>query len=176
MKLPGLQRAAILILMAGLACPAADEQSLASRVEAAFILNFTKFIEWPKPESEGADPESAICIIGDDPFAGALDSIVEGERLNSRKLVVRRVHRPAPKFCQVLFVGKLEKDVPALLAELGPGVLTVGEDPRFLRDGGMIGFVIENRRVRFDINQSAAARGGLIVSSRLLNVARAVEK
>ena len=71
---------------------------------------------------------------------------------------------------------KAEKDVEGLLSEVGTGVLTVGEAPGFLRAGGIIGFVVENRRVRFDVNQGAAARARLRISSKLLSVARSVEK
>ena len=80
------------------------------------------------------------------------------------------------KACQVLFISKSEKDVAKILPALGPGVLTVGEGEISIRDGGMIAFVIENRRVRFDINQTAAENAGLKLSSKLLSVARSVEK
>ena len=52
----------------------------------------------------------------------------------------------------------------------------MGEGDNFIREGGMIAFVVENRRVRFDINQSAAEKADLKLSSKLLSVARAVEK
>ena len=55
-------------------------------------------------------------------------------------------------------------------------MLTVGEGAEFLRQGGMVAFVVENRRVRFDINLTAAAKSGLRISSKLLNVARSVER
>ena len=83
---------------------------------------------------------------------------------------------PAPKSCQVVFVGRPEKDVRKFLPAWGPEYLTVGEGESFVRDGGMIAFVLENRRVRFDINQTAAENAGLKLSSRLLSVAKAVER
>jgi hypothetical protein len=76
----------------------------------------------------------------------------------------------------VVFVGEPDKDISKTLSGLGRGVLTVGEGDRFLRDGGMVALVVDNRRVRFDINQTAATGAGLGLSARLLNVARAVEK
>ena len=122
------------------------------------------------------DSRISICIWDDDPFGQTLDDIVEGETVNSRKLVVQRIEHELPKSCHVLFIGaKSKKDLPKVLESLGPGVLTVGEGERFLRDGGMIAFVIDNRRVRFDINQSAARNAKLRISSKLLNVARSVK-
>ncbi len=145
-------------------------------VKAAFLLNFTKFTEWSATAFDGPDKPIAICILGDDPFGAILDRIVTGETVNGRKVVARRVRQlPAPKSCQLLFLDKVSRQALATLAEVGPGVLTVGEGDGFLKDGGMIAFVVENRRVRFDINQKAAAAAGVKLSSRLLSVARSVE-
>jgi YfiR/HmsC-like len=146
------------------------------QVKAAFLLNFTAFIDWPSPVPVSAPESFDICILGDDPFGAVLDQMLEGETRQGRKLAVQRVRRPVPPSCRILFVGKTEKDLGALLSALGPGVLTVGDETGFLRAGGMIGFVVENRRVRFDINEAAAARAGLKISSKLLSVARSVEK
>ena len=142
------------------------------QVKAAFLLNFTKFVEWP-PEVVGAGPMD-ICIVGDDPFGTVLDQIVADETLQGRGIQVQRVKRPVPASCRVLFIGRSEKNLDALIEEIGPGVLTVGEGEGFLRQGGMIAFVVENRRVRFDVNQSAASRAHIMISSKLLSVARAV--
>ena len=72
--------------------------------------------------------------------------------------------------------GKTNKPVAAILASVPLGVLTVGDGERFVRGGGMVAFIIENRRVRFDINPSAAAGAGLKISSKLLSLARHVGK
>jgi hypothetical protein len=169
-----------LVIGVGLVRPlssrAADE-SLEYSVKAAFLLNFTKFIEWPASAFGAADSPMAICILGDDPFGSTLDQIVAGEVVNGRRIVVQRIKRaPTPKSCQVLFVGNSGKDGSRIPPGLGPGVLTVGAGEDFVRDGGTIAFVIENRRVRFDINQTAAENAGLKLSSKLLNVARSVGK
>jgi hypothetical protein len=102
--------------------------------------------------------------------------MVEGESVSGRKLVVERAPADPSKSCQVLFVSKAEKEAAKLLAGQGRSVLTVGEADGFLADGGMINFVIENRRVRFDINQKAVGNSALKLSSKLFNVARQVEK
>ena len=100
-----------------------------------------------------------------------------GEVVAGRKIVVQRIKRlPPPKSCQELFVYRQEKEVLKTLPEVGPGVLTIGEGESFVRDGGMIAFVVENRRVRFGINKTAAVSAGLKLSSKLLNVARSVEE
>jgi hypothetical protein len=157
-------------------CRAADD-SLEYQVKAAFLLNFTKFIEWPSTAFENAESPIAICILGDDPFGNTLSQIVAGEVVGGRKVTVQKTKRsPPPKSCQVLFVSSSEKDVHKTLPGLGAGVLTVGEGESFVREGGMIAFVLENRHVRFEINQSVAGNAGLKLSSKLLSVATAVEQ
>lgn len=153
----------------------AGQQSLEYRVKAAFLLNFTKFVEWPASELPDSNT-FGVCILGNDPFGSVLDQIIEGESINGRKLTVWRTRPNSPKACQVLFVSKSERDNAQILSGFGPGVLTIGEGDAFLHDGGMIAFVIENRRVRFDIDLTPAAKAGLKISSKLLSVARSVEE
>lgn len=147
------------------------------QVKAAFLLNFTKFAEWPAEAFEAADSPIAICILGEDPFGNSLDQIAAGEAVNGRRIVIRRVIQPPPaKSCHVLFVPATERYAPALPVTAVPGVLTVGEGESFVRDGGVIAFILENRRVRFGINESAATAAGIKLSSKLLNIARFVKK
>lgn len=174
------EAAILMFLLAGFAaCSAgqAAEQSLEYQVKAAFLLNFTKFVDWPPSSFADSDSPMGICILGKDPFGRALDETVQGEAVNARRLTIQRLSQlPVPKSCQVVFIGSSEKDVSKTLSGLGRGVLTVGEGEKFVREGGMIAFVIENRHVRFDINQTAAANAVLKLSSKLLSVARTVEK
>jgi hypothetical protein len=148
--------------------------TLEYQVKAAFLLNFTRFIDWP-PDAPRDAPFN-LCILGDDPFDGVLDRIVAGESVNGRRLVVRRLGREEPSACQLVFTEANPKKISGMISRLGPGVLTVGEGDGFLKEGGIIAFVLENRHVRFDINHAAASKAALRISSRLLSVARSVEK
>lgn len=142
-------------------------------VKAAFLLNFTRFVSWPRPPAERDASPFAICILGDDPFGGALERTVAGETLGNRTIIVKRI-RKWPDTCQVLFLPAALPSQASVLAQTGSDVLTVGESPDFLADGGMIRFVVEGRRVRFDINRSAVTKSSLKMSSRMFEVARAV--
>lgn len=169
--------AMVLLIAVSSYTPAADLPALEYQVKAAFLLNFARFIEWPETSFAGPHASFAICILGDDPFGPALTQIVTGETVGRRNLVVHRIRRlPEPNSCHVLYIHPAEKDIAKTLAGLGPGILTVGEGAPFLRDGGMIAFVVEDRRVRFDVNRRAAEGASLKISARLLAVARLVEK
>ena len=181
MAQPRVRNPAILSLVIGLSLAVSNSQaaddSLEYQVKAAFLLNFIKFTEWPASAFTDSDSPISICILGVDPFGNDLDRVIAGESVNGRKVTVQKIKRaPPPKVCQVLFLSRAEKDVDKILPALGPGVLTVGEGDSFIHDGGMISFIIENRRVRFDVNPTPARNAGLNLSSKLLNVARSVER
>lgn len=149
---------------------------LESQIQAVFLLNFTKFIEWPPGTLGPSYSTFNICILGNNPFGGTLDQVVAGEVVYGRRVVVQKIDRtPESGSCQMVFLDTQDYD-SKMLARMGRGVLTVGEGRNFVRSGGMIGFVLENRRVSFEINRPAAEAAGLVVSSRLLAVATAVTK
>src|SRR5580704_16280019 len=146
-------------------------------VKAVFLLNFAKFVDWPPSAFPSSDSPVTICIMGKDPFGGSIDELVRGEVANGRKLMVRRISRaPAAQTCQIVFTQQSGKESAEILNSLGAGVLTVGEGEDFVHEGGIITFLLENRRVRFDIDQKAAEAAELKISSRLLAVARSVQK
>jgi hypothetical protein len=165
----------ILLFLPCLSSTAADPPT-ESQIQAAFLLNFTKFIEWPAGSLGASYASFNICVLGNNPFGSALEQVVAGEVVYGRKVVIQKIERaPEAGFCQIVFTGPQDAD-PKMLARLGRGVLTVGVGQAFVRNGGMIGFVLENRRVSFEINRAAAESAGLVVSSRLLAVAKAVTK
>ena len=154
----------------------AGQQLLEDEVKAAFLLNFTRFVEWPSAAFADESTPITICLLGEGAVGDAVSHLVQGEKASGRAITAKKVKRFALEGCHVLFVANSEKDVAKLLTGVRPGVLTVGETEGFLREGGMIGFVTENRRVRFDISQATAAKALLLINGRLLNVARSVEK
>ncbi len=139
-------------------------------VKAAYLRNFVSFVEWPQNRI-GASFN--ICLLGNDPFRGSLDELVQGESVNGRPVAVRRIGR-VENTCQILFVGSTAPAAFPALSAARPGMLLVGEKPSFLREGGMINFVVDSDRVRFDVNLKAAEQSSLKISSRLLAVARTV--
>lgn len=149
----------------------AAESLSESEVKAAFLLNFTRFVEWPT--TRGADRPFHLCIWGEDPFGQVLDQIVQGERVSGRPIAIRRIHA-WPEPCDLLFLNGPDHQVAEILKNTGPGVLTISDAPGFLRLGGIIRFLLDNRRVRFEINRRAADQASLRISSRLLSLAKAV--
>ena len=170
--LRALPRRALLLvlLLPGVARAQAPEYDL----KAAFLFNFVKFVEWPPAAFAGDRTPLTICVYGDDPFGRTLDALVEGERAGERGLLVRRPDSLGGlEGCHVLFVSRSEKDrLGEVLAQVqGQPVLTVGDTDGFLRAGGAINFILEGSKVRFLIDQAAAERSGLKISSKLMRLA-----
>jgi hypothetical protein len=146
-------------------------------VKAAFLYNFAKFVEWPANAFRGVHDPLTLCVLGEDPFGRELDQSVNGKMIDGRPIVVRRsVKLTDLAECRILFVSSSEEPrLAQILAAVDDrAVLTIGEDEAFARAGGIISFVVRQNRVRFQIDRSAAARAGLSIGSRLLELAETV--
>jgi len=142
-------------------------------VKAAFLYNFVKFVEWPFTPGAQEGPIE-ICMLGKDPFRGALELVVDGKTVNGRALIIRHIGDiAAARSCQVLFVSTSEADRVSEITKAvrGWNILTVSEINRFSERGGIINFLMEGQRVRFRINTKMAASAGLTISSKLLQLA-----
>jgi hypothetical protein len=159
------------LLCAGTAWTSAQDAGLEYRVKAAYLFNFTKFIQWP--DAAVADGRRfSICVAGRNPFGPALASTVMGETAAGLPMAARVVNANDAADCHVLFVPRGVAAAPYLRGVAKSPVLTVGESPGFLAQGGAINFVLDGGRVRFEINQAAAERAQLRISSRLLQLGR----
>lgn len=149
------------------------------QIKAAFLYNFTQFVEWPTNAFPTPDSPLIIGILGSDPFGNTLDDIVRGEKVNGHPLTVSRHHsieELKAQACHILFISQSEKgQTEDILNELkGRSILTVGETEGFAKNGGMIRFITEKRKTRLRINAEAARNVQLNVSAKLLRLAEIV--
>lgn len=168
-------------LMLGAAHPvrAQAETTLTEyQVEAAFLYHFAKYVTWPPQAFAGPDDPIVIGVLGDDPFGEDLVQTVMREKpVQGRPLRVVHGRSPAELArCHILFISASEesrlKQHFDVLARAGSTALTVGESKGFLEAGGAIRFVVEKKKVRFEIATRAAERAGISISSKLLSLAR----
>jgi hypothetical protein len=149
-------------------------------VKAAFLYNFAKFVEWPSGTFATSNAPVIIGILGRNPFGGELERMVKDKVLKGRPMVVQTVAStadPALKHCQILFIQPMDRDrTMEILGSLkGAPILTVSETDDFVKLGGMISFVMDGKRVRFEINDNAAMAAGLRISSKLLSLSKRTE-
>lgn len=147
-------------------------------IKAGFIYNFVKLTEWPAPVFPQPNSPIVIGVLGNtDPFQGTLDDVLRGKQVNGHPFVVRHLKsRDDVKGCNILFVTSSEAaHVDELFRQIrGLPILTIGDTPGFAEHGGIIDFVVEDNKVRFDIDVQAAKQVDITISSRLLALAKIV--
>lgn len=155
----------------------ASTHDLEYRVKAAFLFNFTRFVDWPPGVYASTDSPLEICIIGSDPFGQNLDDALAGKLASSHALKARRIRQASEaESCEILFfsVSEQTRQRELIFALKDRPILTVGESPDFIQAGGMIRFLLVEGKIRFVINQRMAEQAKLSVSSKLLGVAHSV--
>jgi hypothetical protein len=172
--LPRSYITAILLAMLMFAGSALANDRGEYEVKAAFLVNFTHFVEWPDTGSAGP---FNLCVVGPDPFGAVLDRVIGNRTVNGRPIAVKRLAPAASDgSCQIAFLNDLDR---AALLRLLPlleknHALTVGDSLEFAERYGVIGFTVENQRVSLAVHPGHAARCGLKINSQLMRVARIV--
>lgn len=141
------------------------------QVKAAFLYNFGKFVEWPANDFASTNAPLLIGVYGENPFGNNLAGVVQGRNIDGHPVITRAVSLDELKGCQIVFIARSEqKNIKKILGALdGAGVLTVTED---MSDAGvMINFILQDDKIRFEINNTAAEKAGLKLSSKLLMLA-----
>jgi len=162
------------VLLAGLKLYGQEPRPTEYDVKAAYLYNFGRFVAWP-----GVGDGFTICVLGQDPFGSALDATLAGQTIKNKRVVAKRIATSQDSAdCQILFIssgedGRLAEIIGAL--DKKP-ILTVSDMPQFSDRGGMIQFISEGKRIRFEVNLTAAQNAGLTLSSDLLKVATAVKR
>ena len=157
------------------AAAAANEYS----VKAAFLYQFAKYVEWPAAAFDPPAGVSHFCVFGDNPFGPVLAQTLAGKLVHERPVQVELIGRVGElQRCHLVFLpAAAAGSLPKVVAALGRRpVLLVGESAGFAERGGMINFIVEDGSVRFEINPRVASASGLRISSKLLELARIVDK
>jgi hypothetical protein len=179
--------AAFACLAAFLPVAAGADGLTEAKVKSAFLYNFTKFVTWPPGSFSDSHQPLTICTLGPDRLKGTLEDTLNGKTVDGRRLTARQVSSDGDvKGCQVVFVAEQTSGTrAAFLREARmPNLLTVTEMEETgavaagaaISRGAIITFVLDENRMRFVINNGAAEKAGLSISSKLLNLALEVEK
>jgi hypothetical protein len=147
-------------------------------LKAAYLYNFGKFVEWPGTTSYPDGNSFVIGIYRSNPFGDILSKALKDRTVNDRKIVIKRFFTPEEiKDCQILFISDISKEeLTEVLNYLQKKpVLTVGDDiGEFCESGGIINLTPQFAKYRFQINNKAAGRVGLAISSKLLSLSKIV--
>jgi YfiR/HmsC-like len=165
-----------LLLPGGLQAATTD-LALEHRVKAAYIYNIIKFAEWPVSTMPTSTETINICVLGKDPIAKALQPVT-AKTAHGRAITLQQISAFRPESrCHVLFISATESAQHSRILSLvkGISVLTVASHEGFLAQGGMVGLVVRNGKLRLVINLDASRRAGISLSSKLLEVAALVQ-
>jgi hypothetical protein len=178
---------------------AADsKENREQQIKAAFLYNFIKFVDWPEEKMADSNEPIIIGIIGSEDFIDAFEP-VKHKKIKNRNISIKyfaglekldkskevneskwnQKIQKTLKTCHVLFICtcdsvRTKNSTKIIKALKGLPVLIIGEMDDFLESGGIINFLMEDKKVRFEINNTAAKRAKLTISSKLLRLARRV--
>jgi hypothetical protein len=170
----------MLFLLDGAAthCAAQARTQHEYELKAGVLYHIIQYVEWPEAARSNQPPVIQIGLLGQIPFAEALE-VLNGKMLQGRKLVVKQLATAEEAAnCQVVFIGASEKPrVGEIIGELkARPVLTVGEVEGFAERGGMVNLLAGPNRIVMEINRQVASQARLGISSRLLEHAKLVPK
>ena len=152
----------------------AQTTSTENNVKAVYLFHFAQFVDWPTNAFPNAQAPMVIGVLGRDYLSRSIEEAVSGEVAHGRKLAVKRcVDVDDAKTCHILFISRSEADrLERILSRLeGKSILTVSDIEGFTTRGGMIRFITERNHIKFRINNPAAEKAGLTISSKLLRLA-----
>lgn len=163
-----------------------------AKVEAAYVLNFVRYTEWPGSAFADAGSPLVVAVFGRSTMEDALPGTLKGQTVNGRPIVLQRIEAPGEgmgnaeraalieklRSAHLLVVGSTGawSTAQVLEAVRGAPVLTVASLDRFASSGGMLGLVLTDGRIVFEANVKAIRASKLSVSSKVLRLARIVER
>ena len=181
----------LLVLLLAAKSLAESSSSREYQIKAAFLYNFLMFVDWP-PEKMGDNSQPIIIgIIGNAPFENAFEPL-KNKQVNNRNVIVKRFKGLEElkksseaernqaiediKKCHLLYICRSEQAVLKEIIDLvkDRNILTVASMDKFLESNGMINFVLDEDKVRFEINLTAAKQAKLQIRSQLLRLAKRV--
>lgn len=151
-------------------------QPEAEQVKSAIIINMARYVDWPADAFSSESTPLTICTPGRGRLATALESL-QGKVVKGQPVLVRHLGSSSELTgCHLLVLGSEDRRLIAPLLDKARRlpILTIGDLPGFSREGGMVELLLQDGKVRFDINLGAARQSRLKFSSQLLKVARTV--
>lgn len=168
-----------IISLLSITAPAGSETLDENQLKAAYLYNFARYVEWPDSAHASSNSALEIGVVGSSAIAALLKKTVVGKRVGGRSLRVVDFNSPSEgRRSHILFVAgehsaaELRQTIEDLM---GAHAFVVAEAAGFAKRGGIANFIVADNRVRFAINENAAKKAGLKVSSKLLRLAELVE-
>jgi hypothetical protein len=148
-----------------------------AKTKAGFLLNFTRFVDWPDSSFSGDSAPFVICVLNDSEFAATAADVIGDRRVDHRSISIeQRADVERASDCHIFFVPEAQAPLHQILIERtsGRSVFTISEAAGFAEMGGIANFIRSDEKLRLEINGKAAKEANLKVSARLLRIADVV--
>jgi len=176
----------LLLLVSTTAAAQTDVDRLRlAQLEAAYLINFARYTDWPADAFAAPDSPLVILVHGDSTLVKAMTEIAtRADPIAGHKIKLRGTRAqdyPTPEELSQLIANShvlfIDEPFVGAVGELlvqahAHSVLTVSNAPGFAAAGGMFELVRSGQRVSFDANPESIRTSRLSVSSRVLKLAR----
>jgi hypothetical protein len=164
------------MLCANLLCyPAfADEYE----VKAALIYKITKFVSWPDHALSEGQATFNICILGNDPFSGSLETI-KSRKTQGRLVSIERYNLSSEiKNCQIVYINETKRGfLKTILKDVhNASVLSISDMKNFAKEGGIIEISYQNNALKFIININSAQQARIKIAAPLLELSEIIQQ
>lgn len=154
------------------------DEAIEYKVKAASLFHFIDYTTWPKTAFERESSPIVLLVVGEDPFGKVLEETLRGKKSAGRDIRVARSKdlSDLPKAHMVFLARSHAKEIGKLMEGLAQTpVLVVGDTEGLAEHGALVNFFLENKRIRFEVNNDAVRRSGLTINPQMLKLARRVK-
>jgi hypothetical protein len=169
-----VRRLFLVLLLASSSLAQAQRQAPEAELKAAILINMLLFVDWPSKTSQPSD-RLTLCYLDASPITAVLD-LLNGKLLKGKPLQTLLVTSATSSGCHALYLSPRDTGILAGVVQnlRSSGVLFIGDSPGYLQQGVMLNLEIDDGRVVFDIDLRSARQAGLMLSSKVLRLARKV--
>jgi hypothetical protein len=136
-------------------------------IKAGIVVILAKFVTWPTEARPNSEAPVKIGVLGPDPFQQGGINHLDRKAVGQNVAVERFAAVEAYQSSHILVISQAEDLQPALAETQGQHVLTVAQSPGLAKQGAVINLVVEQNRVRMEINPNAAKAAALTIDPRV---------
>ncbi len=152
---------------------------LQSQVKSAYIFKFANYITWPEKSFADLLSPVVIGVVDDEVIATELEKIAGSYTAANRTVLIRRLtaKQVSPEV-HILYLNATSTAYLEFYQKMlhHPSTLYITDTVEGLNLGGVINFVRDDNRIRFDVSLPAAEKNKIKLDGSLLTVARNVLK
>lgn len=149
------------------------QASIETDAKAAFIINFTKYIEWQSSSLDNMDVFK-IGVVGDHSVYQSLKSL-SSKKVKNKKIEIYYFNKPDDiQECHLIYVSSsmtLNQLKSCSTSAKSKNTLIIGDKKGALNNGAAINFVAVGNKLKFEMNIQNFNKNKLKVSSQLLQLA-----